>query len=47
MAVVLKVSQLVGPLGDYSQSVLQERYDNEETTNGGEVAASCCQHFGQ
>lgn len=38
MAVVVKIQQLVVPLGHDSERILDEGYDNQKAANGGEVS---------
>lgn len=40
MAVVVEVVELIAPLCYYPQGILEERHDDEETANGGQIAAS-------
>ena len=44
MTVVVKVEQLVAPLCYYSDRILDEGDDNEESSDGREVAARDSQH---
>lgn len=37
MTVVVKIQQLVVPLGYYSERILDEGYDNQKAANGREV----------
>jgi len=40
VAVVVEVVELIAPLCYYPQGILEERHDDEETANGGQIAAS-------
>jgi hypothetical protein len=40
VAVVLQVKQLIGPLGDDTESIFKEGDDNQETANGREIAVN-------
>lgn len=40
MTVVLQVEQLVGPLGDDTESIFEEGDDDQETANGREIAVN-------
>lgn len=38
VSVVVQVGELVAPLGDDAQGILEESHDDEETANGRDVA---------
>jgi hypothetical protein len=40
VTVVLQVEQLVGPLGDDTESIFEEGDDDQETANGREIAVN-------
>lgn len=40
MSVVLQVGELVAPLGNNTERIFEERDDDQETADGGEVTVS-------
>lgn len=38
VAVVVEIEQLVAPLGDDTESILEESDDDQESSNGGKVS---------
>ena len=38
MSIVVEVEELVAPLGDDAESILEERHDDQETSDGREVS---------
>lgn len=41
VAVVVEVEQLVAPLGDDTEGILEEGDDDQESSNGGKVSEKC------
>lgn len=40
MSVILQVGELVAPLGNNTERIFEERDDDQETADGGEVTVS-------